>query len=198
MILYHMSDTLPLNTPMKPDFPGNMPLVQPFLQALERSEDCFFATLMAAKHQKAVLRKFGFQDMQTNYTKWATEAIFEFVRRRSFADKPCRMLGHYFFDDLADIRTLCAIDWAGETEENRAKIHLYEVELADERPARLDMRLFDAAFDAMWEREDIPMAFQCAERYFAGEASEAPVWELLSEGQAVAVRDVSELLREKI
>lgn len=58
MKVYHMSDTLPLNTIMAADYKETMELVMPFLQALERSEDCFFAMLMAAKHQKAVLKKF--------------------------------------------------------------------------------------------------------------------------------------------
>lgn len=31
--------------------------------------------LLAARHQKAVLQKFGLQDMWTNYTKWTAEAV---------------------------------------------------------------------------------------------------------------------------
>ena len=31
--------------------------------------------LLAARHQKAVLQKFGLQDMWTNYAKWTAEAV---------------------------------------------------------------------------------------------------------------------------
>ncbi len=196
MIVYHMSDTLPLHAEMTADYKKTMGLITPFLQALDRSQDCFFGMLLAAKYQKAVLAKFGLQDMWTNYTKWATEAIFEFVRRKEF---PClcdRINGHYFSDSLDSARTLYQVDWGQASEEERAKIRLYQVELDDDAPARLDMRLFDEAFDAMWDREDLETALSCARRYFRGEASPEPVWELLSAGKAVAVRDLTHLLHD--
>ena len=31
--------------------------------------------LLAARHQKAVLQKFGLQNMWINYTKWTAEAV---------------------------------------------------------------------------------------------------------------------------
>ena len=43
MILYHMSDTLKLGDEMALDFKKTMNLAQPFVQALEQSEDCFYA-----------------------------------------------------------------------------------------------------------------------------------------------------------
>lgn len=70
-----MSDTLPLHTGRKANYKETMRLIVPFLQAPERSEDCFFGMLLAARHQKAVLQKFGLQDMWTNYTKWTAEAV---------------------------------------------------------------------------------------------------------------------------
>ena len=88
------------------------------------------------------------------------------------------------------------MDWGQASEEERAKIRLYQVELDDDAPARLDMRLFDEAFDAMWDREDLETALSCARRYFRGEASPEPVWELLSAGKAVAVRDLTHLLHD--
>ena len=132
MIVYHMSDTLPLHAEMTADYKKTMGLITPFLQALDRSQDCFFGMLLAAKYQKAVLAKFGLQDMWTNYTKWATEAIFEFVRRKEF---PClcdRINGHYFSDSLDSARTLYQVDWGQASEEERAKIRLYQVELDDD------------------------------------------------------------------
>ncbi len=195
MEVYHMSDTLPLNTELTADYKQTSELIQPFVQALERGEDCFFGALMAAKHQKAVLQKFGLQDMWTNYIKWATEAIFEFIRKQEFPESCSRITGHYFFDHLESCRELFEADWGDASGEERAKIHLYEVELEDENPQSLDMRVFDEAFDAMWEKEDIGAAIICARRYFRGEATQSPVWEILSDARAVAVANMTEKLQ---
>ena len=58
-----------------------------------------------------------------------------------------------------------------------------------------DMRIFDEAYDAIWEREDVHAVLNCARWYFAGEASAEPVWEILSEKPAKAVRDMTDYLR---
>lgn len=197
MKVYHMSDMLPLNAEMTADYKQTSELIQPFVQALERGEDCFFGTLMAAKHQKAVLRKFGLQDMWTNYIKWATEAIFEFIRKQEFPESCSRITGHYFFNHLESCRELFEVDWGDASEEERTKIHLYEVELETDHPQALDMRMFDEAFDAMWENEDVHTAIACARRYFRGEATQSPVWEILSDARAVAVADLTEKLQHR-
>ena len=67
MILYHISDTLQLGETMSQDYKSNMELVVPFVQALERSEDCFYEMLLNGKLLKSVLGKFGMRNMQTNY-----------------------------------------------------------------------------------------------------------------------------------
>lgn len=103
MILYHISDTLQLGETMSQDYKNNMELLVPFVQALERSEDCFYAMLLNGKLLKSVLGKFGMRDMQTNYVKWATEGIFEFVRKTEFPGSYSRMLSNYFYDNLPDI-----------------------------------------------------------------------------------------------
>ena len=69
MILYHISDTLQLGEVMSHDYKKNMELVVPFVQALKKSEDCFYALLLNAKLMKSVFGKFGMRDMQTNYVK---------------------------------------------------------------------------------------------------------------------------------
>ena len=61
-------------------------LVVPFIQALKRSEDCFYALLLNAKLMKSAFGKFGMRDMQTNYVKWATEGIFEYIRITEFPE----------------------------------------------------------------------------------------------------------------
>ena len=53
MILYHMSDTLKLGDEMTLDFKKTMSLAQPFVQALEQSEDCFYAMVLNGKYLRA-------------------------------------------------------------------------------------------------------------------------------------------------
>ena len=70
-----------------------------------------------------------------------------------------------------------------------------EIELEDLRPDRRDMCLYDSAYDAVAQRQDVDYALACARRYFAGEQSVEPVWELLSAAPAQAARDISHELR---
>lgn len=194
MKVYHMSDTLSLGASLSPDYKKNMALVEPFLLALKRGEDCFYATLYAAKYMGAALEKFGLKDMPTDDVKWSTEAAFEWLRQREFPDAPCRITSHYFFERLEDCRELFEIDWGQASAEERAKIHLFEMELEDEKPRRYDMRLFDEAYDDMWETGNLAHAMEAARRYFSGGATARPVWELVSGGKAAAVRDITEEL----
>ena len=57
------------------------------------------------------------------------------------------------------------------------------------------MCLYDSAYDAMAERQDVDYVLANARRYYAGEQSAEPVWELLSAAPAQAVRDISHELR---
>lgn len=38
-----------------------------------------------------MLDKFGMKNMATNYTKWAVEGVFEFIRRTEFPESYCRL-----------------------------------------------------------------------------------------------------------
>ena len=194
MILYHISDTLQLGEMMSQDYKKNMELVVPFVQALERSEDCFYAMVLNAKLLKSVLGKFGMRDMQTNYVKWATEGIFEYIRIAEFPESYSRMLSNYFYDNLSDIKRLYEVDWNMKEKEDRFNFRVYEIEVEDEMPQKRDMLLFDEAFDAMWDNDDIHTAIDCARRYFKGEHTAAPIWEIMSEKPAKAVKDISFIL----
>ena len=194
MKVYHMSDTLQLGMSLQRDYKKNMELTLPFVQALERSEDCFYAMFFNAKYLRAVLGKFGMKDMATNYTKWAVEGVFEYIRRTEFPESCCRLTIHYFFDNLASCRELLAIDWGETSEEEPDQNKHYEVDLDDAHPQKRDMRLFDEAFDAVGENENVAPAFDCARRYFSGVGSKNPAWEMLSDKNAVAVKDITDQL----
>ena len=68
------------------------------------------------------------------------------------------------------------------------------MEVDDPAPQRRDMSVFDEAYDAI-ERQELDAALAAAERYFRGEASAGPVWEILSDRPAKAVQDLTHLLR---
>lgn len=56
------------------------------------------------------------------------------------------------------------------------------------------MLLFDEAFDAMWDNDDIHTAIDCACRYFSEEHTTTPVWEIMSDKPAKAVKDITSIL----
>lgn len=194
MILYHISDTLQLGEMMSQDYKKNMELVVPFVQALKRSEDCFYALLLNAKLMKSVFGKFGMRDMQTNYVKWATEGIFEYIRITEFPECYSRMISNYFYDNIPNIKQLYEVYWDMKENDERFNFHVYEIEVEDEFPQKRDMVFFDNAFDDLWDNDDIHTAIDCARKYFKGEHTATPVWEIMSDKPAKAVRDISYIL----
>lgn len=194
MTLYHMSQTLQLGDALIPDYQKNMALVQPFIQALEQSVDCFYGMLLNGKYLYAVLSKFKLREW-SDYAKWATEAAFEFVRKTEFPDSCSRMKSNYFYDDLSSCKKLYAYDWGGESEEEQQKVHLFEVDVEDAAPQRRDMTLYDEAYNAMSETQDVSFVLACARRYFAGEQTAEPVWEIMSSKPAKAVKDITNSIR---
>ena len=193
MIVYHMSETLRLGDRLEPDHQRTEALCRPFIQALERSEDCFAAMVLNGKYLFAVLDKSGLREW-ADYAKWATEAAFEFVRAREFPERVSR-LHCYYYDSLENAKKLFNYDWGWASDEERAHVHLYEIRLEDAQPDRRDMCLYDSAYDAMAQRQDVDFVLTNARRYYAGERSAEPVWELLSAAPAQAVRDISRELR---
>lgn len=194
MILYHMSQTLKLGDTLVCDHQKCLRLSEPFVQGLERSEDCFAGMVLNAKYTYVVLCRYHLKEW-SDYAKWATEGAFEYVRRQKFPQCVGRLNCNYFYSNLSDSKRLYEYDWSEETEEERQKVHLFEVDLDDERPEKRDMSIYDAAYDAMSERQDIKTVLACAEAYYAGSQGKEPIWELLSSGKAVAVKDISHLLR---
>ncbi|MCI8915389.1 MAG: hypothetical protein HFF26_01790 [Oscillospiraceae bacterium] len=188
-----MSGTLKLGDALTPDHQRCAALARPFIQGLERSADCFYAMVLNGRYLQAVLGRSGLREW-SDYAKWSVEGAFEHVRRTEFPDCYSRLSCNYFYDNLPSCKALFDYDWGEASEEERAAIHLYEVELEDEHPQRRDMRIYDQAYDAMCQGQDVDAVLACARRYFAGESSPSPVWELLSEKPAQAVKDITDYL----
>ena len=83
MLLYHISQTLRPGDRMTPDYRRSRPLAAPFLEALERSEDCFYGMLLNGAYLYAVLEKSGLRQW-ADYVKWAAEACSSTFAKRSF------------------------------------------------------------------------------------------------------------------
>lgn len=56
------------------------------------------------------------------------------------------------------------------------------------------MLFFDEAYDVMLETQDIKIVIDCARRYFEGAHTSTPVWEIISDKPAKAVKDVTFIL----
>ena len=193
MILYHISQTLAPGGELEPGKQDFSDLTEPFLLGMERSRDCFYAMLLNGKYMFAVMNRSRLREW-ADYAKWATEGLFEWVRRRSFPEAVSRLRCVYYYDNPDDCRRLFEEDWGEEEPEEQEKVCLFAVEVDDPAPQRRDMRVYDEAYEAV-QRLDVDAALAAAERYFRGEASEEPVWELLSDRPAKAVEDLSPLLR---
>lgn len=120
--------------------------------------------------------------------------MFEFVRKKEYPDSYSRLNSFFFYDDLNNSRKLYWDDWGTESDEERGKVHLFEVEVEDTAPQKRDMSLFNRAYAALSEKQDITFALSCARQYFSGEHSEEPVWEIMSNKRAVVRRDISDKL----
>lgn len=191
---YHISQSLKLGETLIPRYQDFSELSEPFVLGLERGEDCFHAMLLNGKYLYAVMKRSGLREW-ADYAKWATEGLFEFVRRREFPEAVSRLACVYYYDNLDDCRRLYEDDWGEESPEEREKVRLFAVELEDAAPQRRDMSLYDLAYDAV-EGLDPDAAIALARRYFRGEASEKPVWELLSDKPGRAVEDLTPELRQ--
>lgn len=189
-----MSQTLQLGDTLTPDYQKNMALVQPFIQALEQSTDCFYGMVLNGKYMYAVLGKFRLWEW-SDYAKWATEGAFEFVRKTEFPDSYGRMSCNYFYDNLPDCKKLYDYDWGCESKEEQEKVHLFEVDVDDDSPQKRDMNIYDEAYEAMSTSQDVQVVLDCARKYFSGTMTTEPTWEILSDKAAKAVTDISSYLR---
>lgn len=197
MILYHMSETLQLGDEVKLDYKEYSDLAEPFVKALNFSYDAFYGMFMNANYVGNVLAKYNLKGMPTHEIKWATEGIFEYIRRKECPEKCNRLNSIYYFDDIDKCKKLYTEDWENATPEEKGKIKLFEMEVSG-NILECDMTLFDEAFDLVWDLEhpdQLGEIFEIARKYFRGEKGDEPVMEIISDGKAVAKRDITELLK---
>ena len=195
MIVYHYSQTLKEGDRLVPGYQNYMDLCEPFMQALSCGRDCFFSMLLNGKYMFAVLNRSNLR-YWADYAKWATEALFEFVRKNEYPQCVSRLRCNYFCADLNDCIKMYQEDWGEENEEERKKVHLFEIEIPEDSLEMRDISIFDAAYDAINDKQDVDVAFKHAQRYFAGEHGEEPNWEFLSASDATVAKDISHFLHD--
>lgn len=195
MRVYHMSQTLKPGDTLRPDFQRCRDLAMPFVRALMRGEDCFYAMVYGGQYLRAIFDHSRLTREWVDYAKWATEGIFEYIRQKEYPHRISRLNCNYYFGDLDTVKVLFHYDWGNDLEE-AALVHIYAMELPEEHPRYFDMRLFDEAYEAMEKEQDLALALQCARRYFALERTAEPVLELLSGESAVITEDMAWLHEE--
>ena len=196
MIVYHYSQTLMEEDHLEPGHLNYTDLCEPFMQALFHGRDCFFGMLLNGKYMFAVLNRSHLR-YWADYAKWATEGLFEYVRKNEYPQCVSRLRCNYFCTDLSDCIRMFNEDWGEEDEEEKQKVHLFEVEVPEDGLEMRDISIYDAAYDVIHDTQDVDAALEYARRYFAGEHGDEPNWEYLSAGDATAVSDISHFLREQ-
>ena len=196
MKLYHTSDSLQLGEKLNPEYFGHRWLVEPFLCALTRSEDCFYGMMLGQQYLYALFQRQKWHNWAVT-PKHPTEAVFEYIRISEFPNHVSRIGSNYFYDDLNYCKYFYHITWSKDEAEYKERVHMYEIETDLTALTKRDMRLYDIGLEAIRDRMDIQAAKDAARRYFSGEQTEDPVWEYLSEKEAVAAVDVTHLLWEE-
>lgn len=196
MIVYHYSQILKEGDRLEPGHLDFTDLCEPFIKALEHSRDCFFSMLLNGKYMFAVLDRSNLR-YWADYAKWATEGLFEFVRKTEFPQCVSRLHCSYFCTDIDDAVRMFNEDWGEEDEEEAEKVHLFEVEVPENSLEMRDIAVYDAAYDALNDDQDVDAAIELARKYFSGGHGDEPNWEYLSAGDAEAVKDISQFLHEQ-
>ena len=196
MTVYHYSATLKEGDRMIPGYQNHNSLCEPFIRALEHSRDCFYGMLLNGKYMYAVMCRSGLREW-ADYAKWATEAVFEYIRKNEYPQCVSRLRCNYFCVDLSECIKLYNDDWGEASPEEQAEIHLYEIEISGKLEKR-DITVFDEAYDAISKNQDIESAIRHARRYFGDEYNDQPVWEYLSAEEATAKKDITDMLKKRI
>lgn len=189
MRLYHIGIALREGMTLVNDFNKIDTLVEPFLMALDKGDSAFEMLLIEARYIRAVMRKNRMREW-SNYSKWATEAVFEQVRRQEFPTCYSRIGSLFYYDTLESCRNLYQKDYVepGDADEN---VGMFEIEVEDSAPQRFDMQIYDDALDAIEQCHNVQFARECARRYFDGSHHENRLDELLSDKKATVVRKLS-------
>lgn len=189
MIVYHMSQTLQLGDLLQPDYLKKADRYRPYIQALREGAKPFYGLIEHKMTEESV--------EWNELVKCCVEGVFEYIRETEFPLIPSRLKSNYYFESLDNFELLYQAGWAQESAEKQAQIRLFEIEITEEFLHKFDMCIFDEAYDTMSERQDLQLVLASARRYFAGEQTAEPVWEIMSDKPARAIRDITAYFRDE-
>jgi hypothetical protein len=186
--LYHLGKGLVEGIELIPDYQKRIQLVSPFIKALDKDIDVFENMLNEARYLREVLRRSKLREW-SNCCKWATEAVFEYIRKNEFGDRYSRMRCNYYYDTIEKCKRLYKKDYLdpGDDEGNE----LFEVHVEDEYPQYFDMAIYDEAYEKMEAEEGIEEIMDTARRYWNLERNSNEIVEVLSDKKAVIFRRIS-------
>jgi hypothetical protein len=191
MILYHYSvDSYRSGEKLINDFKKQYRFAEPFLLALQKSEECFWGTFFAAMSYSRELCALGLRKHE-NYIKDAVEGIFEYIRISEFADFSASRVGCvYYCESKAEALQYLKDDCIDNGDFTVDQVKLLEVEVDEKTVFKYDQTFFNEASDVMEERRDLEHVMNLARRYFSLERSDNPLIEILAYGDNRIVNEI--------
>ena len=181
MRLYHYSVTYKGGESLINDYNNRYEDAEPFILALQNGKDTFLSTYFSSLYLERQIKELQLRHYE-NCQKDAAEAIFEFVRRTSYADEISRLKCVYYCEEL-DMAIKCAMeDWIDCGDKTKEEVKILSVEIDEKRMRKYDQTFFNNAYSAV-ERNDFETAFANAKIYFSGAFTEQPIIEVLADGE---------------
>lgn len=182
MIVYHIGENLEVGTELICDYKKNDLLIFPFITSLETSLESFKQLYNTSMYIRAVMRRSKLREW-SNCAKWATEGIFEFIRRNEFSNAESRIHTNYYYDNIELCKRLYKIDYVDSGDDPDENMNIFEIELNELELKKYDMSIYDDAYEFM-ENSEIEKAIDCARKYYSGEFKKS-IMEILSSKRAV-------------
>ncbi len=188
MKLYHYSVTYKSGESLVNDYHHRYKDAEPFILALQNGKDIFLSTYFSALYLERQIKELHLRSYE-NCQKDATEAIFEFVRRTSFADEISRLKCVYYCEELNKAIQCAMEDWIDCGDKTKEEVTILSVEVDEKRVRKYDQTFFNNAYSAV-ERNDFETAFANAKLYFSGALTEQPIIEVLSDGENRVLEEI--------
>ena len=192
MILYPYSvESYQSGDSLYNDFKKLHRFVEPFLFALQKSEECFWSTYFSIMAYSRELCALGLRKRE-NYLKDAIEGVFEYIRQTEFADDSVSRIGCvYYCETKEEAITYLNDDCINSGEFTVAQVKLLEVEVEDDSVYRYDQSFYNQAEYIMEMERDLRKVEELARKYFSKERTEEPLIEILSDGKNKILREIS-------
>jgi len=184
MILFHYSvDSYQGGDTLYNDYKNLFRFAEPFILALERSEDCFWSTYFSAMSYSRDLCALGLRKRE-NYLKDALEGIFEYVRKHEFNDRSVsRIHCVYYCREKDEAISFLKDDCIDSGEFSVDQVKLLEVEVEDKSIFEYDQSFFNEAEGIIEKERNLEKVFELARKYYSLDRTDAPLIEVLSSGK---------------